>query len=67
MVSAMLILRVKLILLSLPLLLKLPHLKRAIVEQLPEVGAADTNTIYMVGTGEGSETSVYKRIHAYQW
>ena len=39
---------------------KAPHLKRAIVEQLPEVSAADANTIYMVGTGEGSETSVYK-------
>ena len=39
---------------------KAPHLKREIVEQLPEVGAADANTIYMVGTGEGSETSVYK-------
>ena len=39
---------------------KAPHLKREIVTQLPEVGAADTNTIYMVGTGEGSETSVYK-------
>ena len=39
---------------------KAPHLKREIVEQLPEVSAADANTIYMVGTGEGSETSVYK-------
>ena len=39
---------------------KAPHLKREIVERLPEVSAADTNTIYMVGTGEGSETSVYK-------
>lgn len=39
---------------------KAPHLKREIVVQLPEVGAADANTIYMVGTGEGSETSVYK-------
>lgn len=39
---------------------KAPHLKREIVEQLPEVGTADANTIYMVGTGEGSETSVYK-------
>ena len=39
---------------------KAPHLKREIVKQLPEVGAADVNTIYMVGTGEGSETSVYK-------
>lgn len=39
---------------------KAPHLKREIVAQLPEVGAADANTIYMVGTGAGSETSVYK-------
>lgn len=39
---------------------KAPHLKREIVEQLPEVSAADANTIYMVGTGEGSKTSVYK-------
>lgn len=39
---------------------KAPHLKREIVEQLPEVGVADANTIYMVGTGKGSETSVYK-------
>lgn len=39
---------------------KAPHLKREIVERLPEVGAADANTIYMVGTGEGSENSVYK-------
>lgn len=39
---------------------KAPHLKRQIVEELPEVGGADENTIYMVGTGEGSETSSYK-------
>lgn len=39
---------------------KAPHLKRAIVEQLPEASAADANTIYMVGSGEGSESSVYK-------
>lgn len=39
---------------------KAPHLKREIVEQLPEVDAANDSTIYMVGTGAGSETSVYK-------
>lgn len=39
---------------------KAPHLKREIVEQLPEVDAANDNTIYMVGTGAGSENSVYK-------
>lgn len=39
---------------------KAPHLKREIVEQLPEVSAANDSTIYMVGTGAGSETSVYK-------
>lgn len=39
---------------------KAPHLKREIVEQLPEVTAANDSTIYMVGTGAGSETSVYK-------
>lgn len=37
-----------------------PHLKRSIVEALPEVGAADQNTIYMVGTGAGSEGSSYE-------
>lgn len=37
-----------------------PHLKREIVEQLPEVDAANDSTIYMVGTGAGSKTSVYK-------
>lgn len=31
-----------------------PHLKRAIVEELPEVGSADANTIYMVPQGDGS-------------
>lgn len=31
-----------------------PHLKRAIVEELPAVGSADANTIYMVPQGEGS-------------
>lgn len=35
------------------------HLKRAIVATLPEVEEADENTIYMVGSGEGSEDSVY--------
>lgn len=39
---------------------KAPHLKREIVTKLPEASAADANTIYMVGSGEGSETSVYK-------
>ena len=36
------------------------HLKREIVEVLPEVEEADENTIYMVGTGTGSEDSVYE-------
>lgn len=36
------------------------HLKREIVEALPEVEAADENTIYMVGTGAGSQDSVYE-------
>lgn len=36
------------------------HLKREIVESLPEVEEADENTIYMVGTGTGSEDSVYE-------
>lgn len=36
------------------------HLKREIVEALPEVEEADENTIYMVGTGAGSEDSVYE-------
>lgn len=31
-----------------------PHLKRQIVEELPEVGSADANTIYMVPQGEGT-------------
>lgn len=35
------------------------HLKREIVTKLPEVEEADENTIYMVGSGEGSEDSVY--------
>ena len=35
------------------------HLKREIVEDLPEVDAADEHTIYMVGTGDGSEDSAY--------
>lgn len=37
-----------------------PHLKRTIVEQLPDAGEADENTIYMVGTGAGSEDSAYE-------
>ena len=36
------------------------HLKREIVESLPEVELADENTIYMVGTGAGTENSVYE-------
>lgn len=36
------------------------HLKREIVEVLPEVDEADEHTIYMVGTGAGSEDSVYE-------
>ena len=41
-----------------------PHLKREIVEDLPEVGSADANTIYMVPTDgsisdPGEETSHY--------
>ena len=31
-----------------------PHLKREIVEELPVVGSADANTIYMVPQGEGT-------------
>lgn len=37
-----------------------PHLKRSIITELPDAGSADANTIYMVGTGEGSEDSNYK-------
>lgn len=37
-----------------------PHLKRTIVEELPDAGEADENTIYMVGTGAGSEDSAYE-------
>lgn len=37
-----------------------PHLKRTIVAALPDVGSADQNTIYMVGTGAGSEDSAYE-------
>lgn len=37
-----------------------PHLKRTIVENLPDAGEADENTIYMVGTGAGSEDSAYE-------
>lgn len=36
------------------------HLKREIVTALPEVEEADDHTIYMVGTGDGSENSVYE-------
>lgn len=36
------------------------HLKREIVESLPDVAEADEHTIYMVGTGSGSEDSVYE-------
>lgn len=36
------------------------HLKREIVSVLPEVEEADEHTIYMVGTGVGSEDSVYE-------
>ena len=36
------------------------HLKREIVASLPEVGSADEHTIYMVGTGTGSQDSVYE-------
>ena len=36
------------------------HLKREIVPSLPEVEEADEHTIYMVGTGAGSEDSVYE-------
>ena len=36
------------------------HLKREIVASLPEVDEADEHTIYMVGTGTGSEDSVYE-------
>ena len=36
------------------------HLKREIVTELPDAGSADENTIYMVGSGAGSEDSVYE-------
>lgn len=36
------------------------HLKREIVPSLPEVEEADEHTIYMVGTGDGSEDSAYE-------
>lgn len=36
------------------------HLKREIVDELPEVASADEHTIYMVGSGEGSEDSAYE-------
>lgn len=35
------------------------HLKREIVTSLPEIEEADEHTIYMVGTGDGSEDSAY--------
>lgn len=35
------------------------HLKREIVSVLPEIEGADEHTIYMVGTGDGSEDSAY--------
>ena len=37
-----------------------PHLKREIVTVLPDVGDANENTIYMVGTGAGNQDSVYE-------
>lgn len=36
------------------------HLKRQIVTALPDISEANEDTIYMVGTGAGSETSNYK-------
>lgn len=36
------------------------HLKRQIVTSLPATSAADENTIYMVGSGTGSQDSVYE-------
>lgn len=36
------------------------HLKREIVTKLPDTDSADENTIYMVGSGAGSEDSVYE-------
>ena len=36
------------------------HLKREIVEDLPEVGTADENTIYMVGDGVGEGNQKYE-------
>lgn len=36
------------------------HLKREIVSSLPEKEEADEHTIYMVGSGAGSQDSVYK-------
>lgn len=36
-----------------------PHLKRAIVDELPAVGSADVNTIYMVKADENSEDNKY--------
>lgn len=36
------------------------HLKREILENLPEVGSANEHTIYMIGKGDASTTSNYK-------
>lgn len=36
------------------------HLKREIVEELPEVGSANEHTIYMVGDGEGEGNQKYE-------
>ena len=36
------------------------HLKRTIVEALPDVGEADEHTIYMVGDGEGEGNQKYE-------
>lgn len=36
------------------------HLKREIVEALPDASEADEHTIYMVGTGAGEEDSAYE-------
>ena len=37
-----------------------PHLKREIVSVLPEIEEANESTIYMVGSGAGSQDSVYE-------
>lgn len=36
------------------------HLKREIVEELPDAGSADEHTIYMVGDGEGEGNQKYE-------